>query len=164
MFSFRCISFHVLRQHQPLFIYGPNKRWGKTLNEARTSRSLYFLPLSPYFCQYPHRLHLKPCFGVPSPWHSSLAHSPGPLVECCIVWGLWRKGILGHRESAHVCTHTRTTTRTHRQIQLLRAITTLWQTSKSKTSGVGRPPFRREREKKKEKSHIFHVCCVKVRW
>lgn len=37
----------------------------------------------------------------------------------------------------HACTHTHT----HRQIQLLRAIRTLWQMPKSKTTGVGGPPF-----------------------
>lgn len=29
----------------------------------------------------------------------------GPLVECCILWGLWRKGIPGQSQSEHTHTH-----------------------------------------------------------
>ena len=143
---------------------GSNKRWGKTFNEATISLSFYFLSLSVSI-----RIScIWNCAVVLSPWHSPLAHSPGP--PCGMLYSV-RPMEEGHpgtqREHTHTHTHTlarsptHANTHTRRQIQLLRAITTLWQTSKSKTSGVGRPPFR-EKEKKKKKSNIFHVCCVKL--
>lgn len=38
----------------------------------------------------------------------------GPLVECCIVWGLWRKGIPGHSENTHTHRHANTLTGTRK--------------------------------------------------
>ena len=58
---------------------------------------------------------------------------------------------------AHTFTHTNGDAQTHRQIQLLRTITNLWQPAKSKTGSVEGPGLERKRKKAQ---HIFHVCCV----
>ena len=63
---------------------------------------------SPLSVSTQHQLHLKlvlPFSRLDTP---HLQTTPGPLVECCIAWGLWRKGIPGHSESTQIHTHTRT--------------------------------------------------------
>lgn len=126
--------------------------WGKNLTDF-----VFFLPLSPALSPSASVIfETVLSFSLLDTPH--LHTAPGPLVECCIVWGLWRKGIPGHGKNTHTHVDTRVHTwantltqhmqaRTHRQIQLLRAITALWQTPKSKTSGVGGPPLERKRKK-----------------
>lgn len=133
-----------VRQRQLLFIQREMRQvtqWGKNLTVF-----VFFLPLLPALSPSASVIfETVLSFSLLDTPH--LHTAPGPLVECCIVLGLWRKGIPGHSKNTHTHTrahtskhtHQHTQIRTHRQIQLLRAITTLWQMSKSKTSGVGRP-------------------------
>lgn len=81
-----------------------------TRQKARASRGkqplcshpfTLFIPVSVRSCCIWSRVLLFSPLDTP---RSRIA--PGPLVECCIVRGLWRKGILGHGKSASVQTHT----------------------------------------------------------
>lgn len=91
-----------------------------------------------------------------SPWHSPTCTQPwAPLWNAvyCEAYG-GRASRDRARASTHThiytCTHAHalthsqqhTRTRTLGQIQLLRSITTILQTSKSRTGGVGKPSFR----------------------
>lgn len=81
-----------------------------TRQKARASRGkqplcsltfTLFIPVSVCSCCIWGRVLLF--FPLDTP-HSRIA--PGPLVECCIERGLWRKGIPGQRGRAQACKHT----------------------------------------------------------
>lgn len=108
-FLLQCIN--MSKQHQLFFIYGSNKRWRNTLNEARLLQSLYSLPFSPSLSVSASVIfETVLSFSLLDTPHMHTA--PGPLVECCIMWGLWRKGIPGHGESTHTHANTHTQTNT----------------------------------------------------
>lgn len=93
-----------------------------------------FIPVSVCSCCIWSRVLLFSPLDTP---HSRIA--PGPLVECCIERGLWRKGIPGHGESARVQTHMLTHSPTHANTYAwtntaVGSITTPWQASKSKAA------------------------------
>lgn len=102
-------SLHA-SSHQFFFICGSNSTKGKS---SKGGNKPSVPSLLPYLCQYlcicciQSRVLLFSPLDTP---HSRIA--PGPLVECCIVRGLWRKGILGHGKSASVQTHTHANTLT----------------------------------------------------
>ena len=85
--------------------------------------------------------------------------APGPLVECCIAERPMEEGHPG----THANTLPDTLKRTHRQIQLLRAITALWQVSNSKTSAVGRPSFK-EKHNGKGPTFSMHLALNAEGW
>lgn len=108
------------------------------------------LSLAPYFCpvnaSFAFEAAVSPLLDTPRE-----ARSLGPACGMLYSARPMEEGHPGTQEraralrSAHACTRTCTRTgrrrharktqvRTHRQIQLLRAITTLWPSSKSKTS------------------------------
>lgn len=90
--------------------------------------------------------------------------APGPHVECCIVRGLWRKGIPGHDSSASKHTHTHHThTHTHTNTAVESHHNPLAD-FQVKDEWFWKVSFSRERAKEKEKNpYFFHVCTVCIK-
>lgn len=146
MLPFHSMSFQVLRQHQPLFTSGPSKTWGKSLFVVVFFPSLtLFLSVSASVA-----FESAVCCS-PSPWHSSLAHSPGP--PCGMLYSVrpmeqGHPGTQGERTRAH----------THMLTHIHADKYSCWEPSQP----FGRHPSQRRvvlEERKKEKK-VPHFPCM----